>query len=221
MAIIGRIYQSLPNNVKNLSRNFLDSHPLIRWYFAENSYLRTKGWMRSEQVGAPVDRQGDPIPWYTYPAIDFIKPRLEQDFRVFEFGSGHSSLWYSNLVDEVVAVEDSAEWVSEMRDRAPSNLNIVHQPDLTDYPAEVLGRGEFDIIVIDGLARQECVKPTLNAISDNGVVILDDFERWHDRDWRSLREHGFRSLPFTGPKAQRLTTSCTAVLYRDQNCLDL
>lgn len=221
MFSIGRIYHSLPEKVKSPLRDLLDSHPLVRWYFSEDSYLRDKGWMRSEQIGAPVDRQGNPNPWYTYPAIDFVEPRLEGDFRVFEFGSGHSSLWYSNQVNEVVTVEDSAKWASEMKDRAPSNLTVIHQSDTTEYPTEVLGHGEFDIIVIDGRVRQECVKPTLKAISNHGVVILDDFERWDDSDWRSLREVGFRPIPFVGPKAQRLTTSCTAILYREQNCLGI
>lgn len=218
---VGGVYHSLPERVKVHLRKILGSHPLVRWYFAENSYLRTKGWMKSEQVGAPVDEKGSPKPWYTYPAIDFLEPRLGRDFRVFEYGSGHSSLWYSTHVKEVIAVEDSATWASEMKEQAPSNLTIIHQPDLTEYPTEATGGREFDIVVIDGRVRNECVHPALKAVSDDGVIILDDFERWGDSEWDTLRKQGFRSLPFVGPKAHRLTESSTAILYRERNCLNI
>ncbi|WP_248896436.1 class I SAM-dependent methyltransferase [Haloplanus halobius] len=177
--------------------------------------------MRSNEVGAPVDQDGEPIPWYTYPTIDFIEPRTRTEFRVFEFGSGHSSLWYSDRVKEVVAVEDSKEWATAMQERSPSNLTVVYEPDLDDYASEVTAHGSFDIVVIDGRVRQSCVGPTLEAITDHGVVILDDFERWDDSDWARFRDAGFRALPFVGPKAQRLTESCTGILYRDENCLDI
>ena len=216
-----RVYHSFPDVVQEPIRSALESHPLIRWYFAENSYLRTKGWMRSNEVGAPVNRDGNPIPWYTYPAVDFIDPRIRPDFRVFEFGSGHSSLWYSNRVDEVVAVEDSENWASAMQERSPPNLTVIHEPDLNDYAVEVTVHGSFDIVVIDGRVRQNCVAPTLEAITDDGVVILDDFGRWEDDDWTRFRDAGFRALPLVGSKAQRLTESCTAILYRDRNCLDI
>lgn len=216
-----RVYHSLPKILQDPIRSVLESYPLIRWYYAENSYLRTKGWVRTERTGAPVDQSGDPIPWYTYPAIDFIEGRVRNDFRVFEFGSGNSSLWYSSRVDEVVAVEDSEQWAAKCQERAPKNLTVVHEPDLDEYPAAVTGRGPFDMIIIDGPVRQECVAPSLDAIANQGVIILDDFERWDEDDWAQLRDAGFRALPFTGPKAQRLTESCTAVLYRNQNCLNI
>lgn len=201
--------------------DIIESYPSIRWYYAKNSYLRQKGWVASERVGAPVDGEGNPSPWYTYPAIDFVEPRLDPTFRVFEFGSGHSSLWYSKRVEEVVAVEDSKGWAENMKQRSPENLKIVHQPDVAEYPQEIKDRGEFDIVVIDGRDRLRCVKPATESVNDDGVIVLDDFERWDYEDWEPLRSDGFRQISFHGPKAQRLTESCTAVLYRDRNCLSI
>lgn len=211
------IYYWLPEWI----RDYLKPHSSLQWYFARNSYLQKKGWVRSDKKNIPVDQDGGPLPWYTYPAIDFIEPRLKSDFRVFEYGSGHSSLWYSRRVKEVVSVEDSKEWASEMTDRAPENVEIVYQPDLDQYPLAVSGRGVFDIVVIDGQVRKDCIEPALNALEETGIVILDDFERWEPDDWAHLDQKGFRPLPFFGPKAQRLTESCTAILYRDQNSLQI
>lgn len=215
------LYDLLPRGIRKPIGRVLKSYPLVRLYYAENSYLRTKGWVRSEQLGLPVDSDGNPLPWYTLPAIDFLKNRLQHNFRVFEYGSGYSSLWYAERVEEVLSVEDDTEWATHMQDRAPSNLNVIHQPDLNAYPKTVTDHGRFEIIVVDGCVRRECVKPALEAVANDGIIILDDFERWETDDWRALRDAGFRELPFVGPKAQRLTESNTAILYRDQNCLDI
>lgn len=177
--------------------------------------------MKSEEVGVPVDPEGEPLPWYTYPAIDFLEPRIKSDFRVFEYGSGNSSLWYSDRAGEVVSIEDSEDWAREMEDRAPSNLEMIFQPAVEHYPNEIADQGMFDIVVIDGSVRTDCLKPARDALNEQGVIILDDFERWEREDWEVLKKDGFHYLPFFGPKSQRLTESCTAILYREENCLNI
>jgi hypothetical protein len=218
---IAQLYYLLPNRIRKPIQEAVKSYPLIRWYFADNSYLRQKGWMQSEKEGVPTNSEGDPIPWYTYPAIDFIKSRIKENFRVFEYGSGHSSLWFSDHVKEVVAVEDSKEWADEMADRAPENLKIVYQPNYEQYPQSIIDQGTFDIIVIDGRVRTDCLKPALRQLEETGIIILDDFERWSQEDWEMLKTNDFRTLPFFGQKSQRLTESCTALLYRDMNCMSI
>ncbi|HUQ21233.1 MAG TPA: hypothetical protein VM099_16555, partial [Gemmatimonadaceae bacterium] len=38
-----------------------------------NGILVQYGWLKSLIGGKPVDKDGMPVPWFTYPAIDFIK----------------------------------------------------------------------------------------------------------------------------------------------------
>ena len=40
-----------------------------------------------------VSKNGDPVPWYTYPIIDFLKYRNFDNKTVLEFGGGQSTLW--------------------------------------------------------------------------------------------------------------------------------
>jgi hypothetical protein len=108
-----------------------------------------------------------------------------------------------------------------MKSCVPKGVDIVYQPDLDEYPDEILGRGEFDIVVIDGRVRGECLAPSLRCLKDDGVIVLDDFERWDPDDWKVLTQQGFRPITFFGPKAHRLTESCTAILYRNENCLEI
>jgi hypothetical protein len=48
--------------------------------------LTTTGWLQSLASGKPVNADGEPVPWYTYPAIDFVQTKIQPHFRVFEGG---------------------------------------------------------------------------------------------------------------------------------------
>ena len=60
------------------------------------------GHFRSSLKMAAVTRQGDPLPWYTYPAIDFLKDRNYAGKTVLEFGGGQSTLWWAAHAASVV-----------------------------------------------------------------------------------------------------------------------
>lgn len=68
-------------------------------------YLRAVGWTRSAIGGRAVDADGEPYPWLTYPAVQFLEGRIRAEFRVFEYGSGSSTLWWSRRVASVVSCD--------------------------------------------------------------------------------------------------------------------
>jgi hypothetical protein len=43
----------------------------------------------------PVDRSEKPIPWFTYGAIEYLKRLDCRGWRVFEFGTGNSTIYWS------------------------------------------------------------------------------------------------------------------------------
>ena len=54
----------------------------------QHGFLFQYGWLKSWWRGRPVDAAGKPLPWLTYPAIDFISQFDFSDAIVFEWGSG-------------------------------------------------------------------------------------------------------------------------------------
>lgn len=72
-------------------------------------YLGAQGWARSVDQDAAVNIEG-PIPWYTYPAITELARITPATARVFEYGSGNSSLWWRRHAAEVVSVEHDPVW---------------------------------------------------------------------------------------------------------------
>lgn len=53
---------------------------------------------------------GEEIPWYTYPAIEYLSHLDLSGLRVFEYGSGNSTIWWGRRSNFVQAVEDNSLW---------------------------------------------------------------------------------------------------------------
>lgn len=191
--------------------------------FLPKGALNVAGWPRSVRRGVPVDRHGNPIPFYTYSAIDFLEERIRAVQAVFEFGTGQSTLWYSERVSAVFAVEHDVRWYGALKGRAPSNVYATLASDPETYASAVQSHGRvFDLIAIDGVHRQRCVGPSLSALSDLGVVVWDNSDRSDFANvYPEFVRHGFRALRFRGLGPVNRIGWETAVLYRSENCLEI
>ena len=76
-------------------------------------------WRRSLRPGANplADRQ----PWLTFPTIAFLKQTLTSEMRVFEYGSGGSTLFFCQRAGEVVSVEHDAAWAEKVQNALAQN----------------------------------------------------------------------------------------------------
>jgi hypothetical protein len=77
-----------------------------------------------------VDENG-PVPWYTYPMIEFLPAVLRPEFRVFEYGSGASSIWWSGRVGGVVSVEHDVQWYRQVEKSIPKRNHtlVLREPN--------------------------------------------------------------------------------------------
>lgn len=55
------------------------------------------------------------LPWISFPAIDRLEREVKPTDRVFEFGGGGSTLFWSDRVAEVVTVEHDAAWFERLQ----------------------------------------------------------------------------------------------------------
>ena len=62
-------------------------HKLLSCY-SLRFYLEEIGWFRSVVERFAVDRDGNSLPWFTYPAIFFLSSKIKPEMVVFEYGSG-------------------------------------------------------------------------------------------------------------------------------------
>ncbi len=187
--------------------------------------LRASGWLRSNRERQSVDAAGRPLPWISYPAIRFLEERLRPSMKVFEYGSGNSTLWLSERVASVRSVEHDQAWYQATKDRVPANarLELVCLEYGGMYSRQVLeGGNEYDVVFIDGRDRVNCMIRCLPALAPGGVIVLDNSDRATYRPGiEHLASNGFRRLPFAGMAPIVTYVSETSVLYRPVNCLGI
>lgn len=188
-------------------------------------HLEKMGWFRSIETNLPVDNEGNPLPWYTYPAISFLEKKIEPQMKIFEYGTGNSTLWWGKRVASVISIEHDLEWYESMKKRVPSNIEYKYS-ELVDDGAycRIISKYEkkFDIVVIDGRDRVNCAKNTLKALRDNGIIIWDNSDRVAYNDgYQYLLDNGFKRLDFFGLGPINNISWCTSIFYRKNNCLEI
>jgi hypothetical protein len=196
---------------------------LVSFYW--DGYLLETGWFESYRRLRPVNSKNEPIPWVTYSFIDFIEPRLNSQLTMLEYGSGYSTLFYSKKLKHVHAVEHDEPWFKEMSGQMPPNVSLSHIALDTNDKYASFARNtalKFDIIIVDGRDRVNCIKQSIDSLSSAGVMVLDDSEREEYKDGiLFLKSKGLRSIDFWGIAPGIFFRKCTTVFYRDGNCLGI
>lgn len=198
----------------------LDWEKINNYLPPEINILQTSGWLKSLQLGKPVDNESKPIPWYTYPAIEFIEDKIKEDFIVFEYGSGQSTLWWSKQVESLTAIESNKQWFDYLQENIiidPNiSLTLIEEPDkyikaISHFPDQ-----SFDVIVVDGDDRSECAKEAFSKLKSTGFMILDDTDREsYNETLLFLADEGFYRLDFPGMTPCLTYKNCTSVLFKD------
>lgn len=136
------------------------------------------------------------IPWLTYLAIDWLEKNLRKEMVVFEWGSGGSTLFFAKRADRVVSIEHDELWHTNMmkilENEKASNCECLlvmksgkgveavddavifkdYYQAISKYPDN-----HFDIVVIDGKARNECAEASKYKVKSGGIIIFDNSER--------------------------------------------
>ena len=193
--------------------------------FNHKGYLYEIGWFKSFDAKAPLDNNGTPIPWVTYPFIDLISERIKKSHAVFEFGSGNSTFFYAKHAALVVSVEHDKTWYDRIVKDKPENSEIIYcelvrNGDYCRMPVKL--DEKFDIIIIDGRDRVNCCKHAIDALAENGVIVLDNSER---ESYKSgidfLVKNGFKHLSFSGIVPGLFYRMTTSLFYKEGNCLGI
>jgi hypothetical protein len=171
------------------------------------------------------------VPWWTYRAIDVVDSWLSahpKPIRVYEYGSGASTLWLSRRADEVYTVEHHrgfAEHIAptlagqpniHMRivEPVPSSSPVVSSQkegnadlDFADYVNSIGAvDGAFSLIVIDGRAREACLRAAIPRLDPDGLIVFDNTRRRRYREAiaaAGVHERVLRGLTPTLPYADQ------------------
>ncbi len=189
------------------------------------STLVDDGWFNSFYKKESVDKNSKPIPWNTYPFLKFIEPRLKNNFDVFEYGCGNSTIWYSERVNSIIAVENDQDWYKKIKIWLPENAQVIYR-ELKyggEYCREVVNqKKQFDIIIIDGRDRENSVKNSIRKLKEDGIIIFDNSElELYRNAVVHLTNNHFKQLAFWGMSPITAHYTSTSIFYREENCLGI
>jgi predicted O-methyltransferase YrrM len=152
----------------------------------------------------PLDLE---IPWFSYAAIDFLDEFLKPEMRVFEYGSGGSTLFFASRVKSVYSAEDNAKWFELVTQRVEqkglTNVTLTLCPFDFKNPVSfeqsaylnALPNERFDVIVVDGSeewtqVRPVCFRLAESRIKPGGIIVVDDSWRYAAlREKNQARSH--------------------------------
>ena len=151
------------------------------------------------------------VPWLVFGAIDFLQNYLTPKMKVFEYGSGGSTLFLGSRVCHVFSVEHDKDWFLKTREALQKQQlnNVTYnliEPEwdgtyenkrfndpknnlsslldfkgktFTSYVSSIdkFPDEYFDTIIVDGRARQSCIRQSIPKVKRGGVILLDNAER--------------------------------------------
>lgn len=167
--------------------------PLIRFfpkYIFQNRFRR--------------DRLELGMPWLTTSAVLYLENSVKPGMRVFEYGSGASTVFFAKKGTKIYSVDHDEMWHEKIsnylkrKNLSTANLilrkpvknkeqvEITSQKDLrfsgydySDYVNSILETeiNDFDIILIDGRARVQSLEKSLSKLKKGGLLIFDNADR--------------------------------------------
>jgi hypothetical protein len=161
--------------------------------------VQSYGQWKTIRDWSSVDKSGAPIPWYTYPTTEFLSHLDLSRFKVFEYGSGNSTLWWAARTKQVTSVEDNQLWYEKIKSSLKEQ-NVEYRLEKNSQKYFTMATDDFQIFIVDGKYRRECLSHIVNLKKkDNGVMLIFDNSDWYPNTVRFLQEKlGWMQIDFHG-----------------------
>ena len=179
----------------------------LHFSFITNKLRTEYGFLESSKTNVPMNNKNEVMPMYTYPCYEWLNSIDWTNNKVFEYGTGYSTGWWQNKKVDYHAVENNKQWYDMIKNKT----NIKYEPDYNKYIESIYDYNyKFDVIVIDGVVRFDCIKPALEKVKDDGMIIFDNSD-WHKNSKEELDKSDLIPIHFHGFKPIHVdseTTSC-------------
>lgn len=159
-------------------------------------------------------------PWWNERAIRYLGSCVRRGDRVFEWGSGGSTVWLVGQGARVTSVEHDPQWVAKVEGHCPeadvrtirgtaTGTLATEWPALTDegnryfddYVAAIdeFADENFDVVIVDGMCRAACLRRGAPKVRPGGVIVLDDSDMGRYQGlkkslpgWKRISRAGFK-----------------------------
>jgi len=133
----------------------------------------------------------DALPWFTFDALRQVEAVVGPGTRVFEWGTGVSTIWLARRCAHVVSVEHDPAFHPSVRaaleERGLRNCrlelrelggdDLAAQQEAYAAVIDEFEDGSFDLVIIDGRARTRCAAHAMSKVAPGGLLLLDNADR--------------------------------------------
>jgi hypothetical protein len=140
------------------------------------------------------------LPWMNFEITKWLQNRITPEMKVFEWGSGGSTIFYASLAQKVVSIEYDKGFYAFIKDQLdksrfknidlrliPSEDNGTLQCHAPGYEGRFFDNyvnsictfqpATFDLIIVDGRQRNACFIKAMELIKPGGIIVFDNTER--------------------------------------------
>ena len=107
----------------------------------------------------------------------------------------------------------------------PNNANVIYKELIYDgeYSQSVFDENKkYNIIIVDGRDRTNCVKNAMKALTDDGIIIYDNSHLpQYQSSIENLSNNNFKKIDFIGFTPVIAHENTTTIFYRNNNCLGI
>jgi predicted O-methyltransferase YrrM len=124
------------------------------------------------------------LPWLTPKAIKLLQGYLKPTHCGLEFGSGRSTLWFAQRIQQLTSVEHDSDWYQRVKQRMErlgvTNVTYLFIPvekeNRVAYPsvAEQFADRSLDFVLVDGAERSSCALKSMGKIKPGGLLVIDN-----------------------------------------------
>lgn len=109
--------------------------------------------------------------------------------KILEFGSGGSTIWLSSYDVDLISIEHDQTWFSALQSKLEeqkiSNVSLLYREKPYFKIADEFPDHHFDLILVDGRDRNECIQASLKKVKNGGLLVLDDANGL-DIEWEEI-----------------------------------
>lgn len=187
------------------------------------------------------------LPWLSFNAQRYLQSIVLPGMKIFEWGSGSSTLFWCKNNCQVVSIEHDSSFYSFLQKKLNSKGYLIDyrlippeekvlQFSQTMYMSNSSGfEGKtfytyikeidkfpddyFDLVMIDGRARMGCFRKAINKIKIGGTIIFDnsDLDEYASLDEKILRN--CRKIVQTGPTPSNIYPVISSTSFITKNAV--
>jgi predicted O-methyltransferase YrrM len=130
-------------------------------------------------VAFKLTGQRPELPWIGYRAIRRFNALIKKDWKILEFGSGMSSIWFARRCGLLTSIEANETWFHSMESIfAKYQIQNVDYRFVENAPTREelnsYAEADFDLVLVDGDWRDQSMRLALTMVKPNGYVYLDN-----------------------------------------------